>query len=55
MTVKGLAEMNVKADLAVWDIKFVTTNNSLPEAQKKIEAQKQLVISFLLEQGFTRE
>ncbi len=55
VTVKGLAEMNVKADLAVWDIKFVTTNNSLPEAQKKIEAQKQLVISFLLEQGFTRE
>lgn len=55
VTVKGLAEMNVQADLAVWDIKFVTTNNSLQEAQKKIEEQKRLVTDFLLEQGFTQD
>ena len=43
VSVKGLAEMNVKADLAVWKIKFVTTNNDLLAAQQEIERQKQLV------------
>ena len=29
VTVKGLSEMNVKADLAIWKLKFVTTGQEL--------------------------
>lgn len=55
VSVKGLAEMNVKADLAVWKIKFVTTNNDLLAAQQEIERQKQLVWDFLLKQGLAEK
>ncbi len=51
VTVKGLAEMNVKADLAVWKIKFVTTNNNLLAAQQEIARQKSEIVSFLQKKG----
>ena len=34
VTVKGLAEMDVTADLAVWEIKFTVTSDNLQTAQK---------------------
>lgn len=51
VTVKGLAEMNVKADLAVWKIKFVTTNNDLLAAQQEIARQKSAIVAFLQKKG----
>lgn len=51
VTVKGLAEMSVKADLAVWDLKFVVTGNDLQTAQQQIETQSAMIIKFLQEQG----
>lgn len=50
--VKGLAEMPVKADLAIWNIKFQTIGNELAETQNKINAHKDLIVAFLKEKGF---
>lgn len=52
VTVKGLSEMPVRADLAVWDLKFVVTNNDLSLAQQEIAQKAQTIISFLKQQGF---
>ena len=52
VVVKGLAEMNVKADLAIWKLKFVTTGNELAGAQKNITDQANQIVAFLKEQGF---
>ena len=52
VTVKGLSEMNVKADLAIWKLKFVITGNELLSAQKKITSQASTITEFLKEQGF---
>ena len=48
VVVKGLAEMNVKADLAVWNIKFVVTGNDVVKAQQEMAAQTIVVKNFLL-------
>lgn len=53
VSVKGLAEMNVKADLAIWKLKFVTTGNELIPAQQQLSTQAEEINTFLQEQGFT--
>ena len=55
VTVKGLAEMPVKADLAIWKIKFTVTGNDLTAAQQSITAQAKEISNFLLKQGFGAE
>ncbi len=52
VSVKGLAEMNVKADLAIWNIKFKTTGNDLKAVQKTLEHHLSLIRNFLKENGF---
>ncbi len=55
VTVKGLAEMNVKADLAIWNLRFVLTSDDLSAAQKQIDSQRAVIYKFLAEQGFKAE
>lgn len=55
VSVKGLAEKDVISDLAVWDLKFVTTGNDLGSCQKEMERQNDLIMAFLQEKGFTAE
>lgn len=52
VTVKGLAERAVKADLAVWPLRFVATGNDLGAVQRKIETDTGLVRDFLAANGF---
>ncbi|MFQ6778040.1 MAG: SIMPL domain-containing protein [Alphaproteobacteria bacterium] len=52
VTVKGLAEQDVIADLAIWKIKFVATGNELSETQADIDNQTQELIGFLKDNGF---
>jgi len=55
VTVKGLAEQEVEADLAVWPLRVVATGNDLVAVQRKIEADARRVRDFLTANGFTEE
>ncbi|KAA0694704.1 SIMPL domain-containing protein [Halopseudomonas laoshanensis] len=55
VSVKGLAERTVEADLALWPINFSVAGNSLDQLQTDIEAQQSLIRSFLLLKGFVEE
>ena len=52
VTVKGFAEREVKADLAVWPIKVRVASNDLADAGRSIELQKSKVVQFLVKHGF---
>src|SRR3546814_10088730 len=51
VTVKGLAERAVMADLAVWPLRFVATGNDLTTVQQKLVADARLVRDFLAANG----
>lgn len=53
ISVKGLAEREVKADLAVWTIKARVAGNDLLEGSKEIESVKDQIIAFLKKNGIT--
>lgn len=55
VTVKGLAEKDVKANLGIWSIRYVVTNNDLSLAQQEISRQKSIIMRFLNEQGISAE
>lgn len=52
VTVKGLAEQQVKADLGFWPIKFVAAGPTLDAARAELELAEQSVRDFLGENGF---
>jgi len=47
VTVKGVAERIVDADLGLWPLRFVVTNDDLGRAQSEIESQRRMVLAFL--------
>lgn len=47
VTVKGLAERNVKADIALWQIHFAETGDQLADVQARIEHDDAAVTAFL--------
>jgi len=53
VTVKGLAEREVKADLGFWPVRFVVTGATLEDSRGKLEASEAAVKSFLASHGFT--
>lgn len=53
VTVKGLSEREVKANLGFWPIRFVTTGSTLEEARARLEASENSVKTFLKGNGFT--
>jgi uncharacterized protein len=52
VTVKGLSEREVKANLGFWPIRFVTTGATLEEARGKLETSEKAVKAFLTTGGF---
>ena len=54
VTVKGLAETNVKADLAIWNLKFVVTADNLTAAQQNIASHRGVIYEFLQQQGIAK-
>ena len=51
VSVKGVAERIVDADLGLWPLRFVVTDDDLGRAQSSIESQRRLVLSFLARHG----
>lgn len=55
VTVKGLAEKEVKADLAVWNIAFKTAGNDLESSYSGIQSSQDKITAFLTSKGFTAD
>ena len=53
VSVKGLSEREVPADLAVWPVNIVLTGNDLQSLRQQIERQNETVAKFFADQGFT--
>lgn len=52
VTVKGLAEREVDADLVVWPLTFEVASSDLNDLQKQVDAKRQTVRQFLTGAGF---
>jgi len=52
VTVKGLSERPVEADLAFWPIRFVVTGNDLATVQGQVKSSIDTVTKFLTAHGF---
>lgn len=55
VTVKGLAERDVKADLALWPIRFVAAGNDLETVQRDIRQDREQVQRFLEKHGIDEQ
>jgi hypothetical protein len=55
VTVKGLSERAVEANLGFWPIRFVATGASLEEARTSLEVAETAVNRFLTDRGFAAE
>jgi len=55
VTVRGLAERNVTADLATWTISYSASSGSLGEAQGKVRSDTQAIEAFFKGLGFPEE
>lgn len=55
VTVKGLAEKEVNANLAIWPIVFTDVSNNLTELKSSIDKKRSLISIYLLEAGFDKE
>lgn len=53
ITVKGLAEKEVPADVVIWPIEFTIPDNDLESLYQKTESQTQKVYRFLQDRGIT--
>lgn len=55
VTVKGLAEREVNANIVLWPITFRVTANTLPEIYNQIEKNNERIISFLCSFGIEKK
>ncbi|MDX5365292.1 MAG: SIMPL domain-containing protein [Alphaproteobacteria bacterium] len=55
ISVKGLSEREVKADLALWALRFVVTGNDLATTQADVKRNADIVNGFLKKHGFADE
>ena len=51
VTVKGLAEREVQADIVIWPIQFIVADNDLQSLYRSIDAGTQSVTAFLEQNG----
>ncbi|HEY7886241.1 MAG TPA: SIMPL domain-containing protein [Cellvibrionaceae bacterium] len=55
VTVKGLAEREVPADIVIWPIRYTLANNELNALYAELDKSKALVYTFLQQQGIASE
>lgn len=51
VTVKGVSERDVRANIALWPLRFVVTNDDLGKAQQQANASKTAILDFLKRHG----
>jgi hypothetical protein len=51
VTVKGVAEREAEADLALWPLSYVATDDDLARAQGRIDADTRRIYAFLVRMG----
>lgn len=54
VTVKGVSEREVEADLAVWDLQFTAGGNDLAQVQQTLARNLELTLAFLEGHGIAR-
>jgi uncharacterized protein len=55
VTVKGFAERDVRADLALWQISYSVTGDDLNPLHAQSETNEASLVKFLTQEGFARE
>ncbi len=55
VTVKGVAEQNVEADMALWPLQIVAADNDLATAQARMDRMIEQTLSFLTANSVPRE
>lgn len=55
VAVKGLSEREVQSNLALWNVGFTVTGQSLAEAQSKVEANNAALTAFLVKAGIGQD
>jgi len=55
VTVKGISERDVIADMALWPIRFVAAGNNLEAVQQKIQQDRNRIQAFLGNNGISAE
>ncbi|MBT1446310.1 SIMPL domain-containing protein [Shewanella sp. JM162201] len=55
VSVKGLAEKEVMANIAIWPIRFNEVSNDLPALYDTVQQKSDKVVAFLKQQGFSDE
>jgi hypothetical protein len=53
VTVKGLSEREVPANIAIWPIKFAIADNDLADLYSALQEKTDIVVEFLKKRGFT--
>lgn len=52
LTIKGLAEQDVKSDFAIWTLSFRRAENTYDGVRRQLTDDRESVVAFLLSQGF---
>jgi hypothetical protein len=55
VTVKGLSERDVQADLAIWPVVYNTTGDDLADVSVRLDAQADTIARFLTARGFAED
>lgn len=55
VSVKGLSEREVMADIAIWPFEVTVASNNLGELQNELKKQSAIIKNFFNEQGFTSD
>ena len=55
VTVRGLAEREVKADLVTWPITYSLAGNDLMTIYQKVNSNNEIIVKFLTSNGIPRE
>ncbi|HEX6791833.1 MAG TPA: SIMPL domain-containing protein [Candidatus Krumholzibacteria bacterium] len=55
VSVKGVSERDVVANVALWPIRFTSSDNALAEAQRKFDASRTAILAFLQKNGISAD